>query len=338
MVEMKPFGTLLGQDVPLIVLTDGAVSAELIPYGAAVRSLWVPDREGRPTDVVLGYDSLEAYREMDACFGATIGRCANRIGGARFTIDGKTYHVTANEGENTLHGGAEGFHKKLWQYSCGEDSVTFSLDSPDGDEGFPGALHTEVTYTLKDGTLAIDYRAKSEGPTVVNLTNHSYFNLAGHDGGRVDGHVLTILADAYTPAGSGKVPTGAIAPVEGTPLDLRTPTVLGERLAAPFLAATRGYDHNFVLRQGERWSAELWCPDTGIALDLSTTQPGMQLYTAGSLTERSGKDGATYDCAHAVCLEAQHFPDAINHSNFPSPLLRPGEGYHETIRWHFFVK
>ena len=173
MYEVRPFGTLRGQDVPLIRLTDGAISVELLPYGAAIRSIWVPDQEGRPTDICLGYDTLEEYRDQDACFGGTIGRCANRIGGASFTVDGTEYRLTANEGANTLHGGAEGFHKKLWRYACGENSVTFTLDSPDGEEGFPGNLRAEVTYTLQNSTLTMEYRAKSDRITVVNLTNHA---------------------------------------------------------------------------------------------------------------------------------------------------------------------
>ena len=174
MCEVRPFGTLRGQDVPLIRLTDGDISVELLPYGAAIRALWVPDREGRSTDICLGYDTLEEYRDQDACFGGTIGRCANRIGGASFTVDGTEYRLTANEGANTLHGGGEGFHKKLWRYACGENSVTFTLDSPDGEKGFPGSLRAEVTYTLQNRTLTMEYRAKSDKTTVVNLTNHAY--------------------------------------------------------------------------------------------------------------------------------------------------------------------
>lgn len=337
MYEVKHFGAMNGLDVPVIRLTDGVCAVELIPFGAAIRGLWVPDREGTLTDVCLGYDELESYRTLDACLGGTIGRCANRIGGARFTIDGTEYHVTANEGANCLHGGAEGFHKKLWRFSCKGSSVIFTYDSPDGEEGFPGNLHAEVTYTLENGTLNIDYRAKSDKTTVVNLTNHAYFNLAGHDGGRIDDHVLTVRAERYTPSGSGNIPTGELAAVAGTPLDLRTPTTLGERLNLPALSASRGYDHNYVLDGGTR-AAELWCPRTGIAMEMDTTLEGMQLYTSGWLTERTGKSGAVYGPAHAVCLETQHFPDAVNHASFPSPVLRVGEEYRQTTAYRFFVK
>lgn len=338
MVQIKPFGTLLGQDVPLIVLSDATVSVELIPYGAAVRSILVPDRNGNMTDICLGYETLEEYQQQDACLGGIIGRCANRIGGARFTIDGREYHVTANEGANQLHGGNVGFHKKLWAYTYGDSCVTFTLDSPDGEEGFPGSLHVEVTYSLENSTLSIDYRATADKDTVVNLTNHAYFNLAGQAGGPVTDHVLRVRAESYTPAGSGNVPTGEIVPVAGTPLDLRDGAVLGDRLDAPFLAASRGYDHNFVLDGGKDAAAELYCPRTGIALEMRTTMEGMQLYTAGFLTERPGKAGAVYGPGHAACLETQHFPDAVNHANFPSPVLRAGREYHETTSYRFFTR
>ena len=196
MVSVKPFG-----EVDLITITDGEISAEFIPFGAAVRSIWVPNKNGDSVDVCLGYDSLEQYKELDACFGGTIGRCANRIGGASFEIGGRRFDVTANEGANQLHGGIEGFHKKLWDYKIGENSVTFMLDSPDGDEGFPGNLHVEVTYTVKDNTLFIDYSAVSDKDTVVNLTNHAYFNLGGHNSGSIGNHRLIVRAESYTPAG-----------------------------------------------------------------------------------------------------------------------------------------
>ena len=338
MAQIKPFGHLNGQEVPVLVLTDGVCTAELLPYGAALRALWVPDREGVLRDVCLGYDDLDSYRSMDACLGATIGRCANRIGGARFTIDGTTYHVTANEGKNCLHGGVEAFHRKLWDYTCGENSVTFSYVSPDGEEGFPGTLRVEVTYTLENRTLTIDYRAVSDRDTVANLTNHTYFNLAGQGGGPVVDHVLTIRAEHYTPADGGNVPTGQLAPVAGTPLDFRSPTAMGEGLSHPFLAASRGYDHNYVLAGGGAPAAELWCPASGIGLEMTTTLEGMQLYSAGWLSPRVGKGGAVYGPAHAVCLETQHFPDAVNHESFPSPILRAGEPLREQTAFRFFVR
>ena len=321
-----------------MTLTDGAVPVDLIPLGAAVRAIRVPDRAGNLLDVCLGYDTPAEYRDRDGALGGTLGRCANRIGGARFTLGGETYHVTANEGANTLHGGAEGFHQKLWDWAAGEDDVTFSLDSPDGDEGFPGNLHAEVTYTLRGGVLTLEYRASCDHDTVVNLSNHTYFNLAGHDAGSIAGHRVTLEAGRYTPSGAGNVPTGEIAPVDGTPLDLRRGAMLEERLGDPFLAATRGYDHNFVLDGGELAAAEVCCPATGIALEVRTTLEGMQFYTSGFLTDRPGKGGARYGRASGLCLETQHFPDAVNHPAFPSPVLRAGEEYRQTTSWRFFVK
>lgn len=337
MVTQEIFGRLDGREIPLLTLRDGPVSVELIPLGAAVRAIYVPDRAGRTLDVCLGYDTPAEYRDWNSALGGTLGRCANRIGGARFTVGGTEYRLTANEGANTLHGGAEGFHKKLWRHSVGEDSVAFSLDSPDGDEGFPGNLRAEVTYTLRGGVLTMAYRASCDRDTVVNLSNHTYFNLAGHDVGSIAGHHVTLGAGRYTPSGAGNVPTGEIASVDGTPLDLRQGALLEERLGDSFLAATRGYDHNFVLDGGGP-AAEVYCPATGVALEVRTTLEGMQFYTSGFLTDRPGKGGARYGRASGLCLETQHFPDAVNHPSFPSPVLRAGEEYRQTTSWRFFVK
>lgn len=338
MFQLKPFGELDGREVPLIELSSGKCAVELLPYGAAVRAIRVPDRNGKLTDICLGYDDLEGYRTLDACFGGTIGRCANRIGGARFTIDGREYRVTANEGENCLHGGNEGFHKKMWAFACEENAVTFSYTSPDGEEGFPGALRVEVTYRLIDDQLTIAYQAAAEQSTVVNLTNHAYFNLGGHSSGTVEDHVLTLRASRYTPTDSGNVPLGTLAPVAGTPLDLRTPAAFGNRLHDKAFNGGRGYDHNYVLDGGEGPAAELWCPATGIGLEMTTSMEGMQLYTAGWLTERQGKDGAIYGQSHAVCLETQHFPNAVNCPAFPSPILRRGETLHQWTAFRFFAR
>lgn len=337
MAARTPFGTLEGRPISLVTLSDGAMSVELLPYGAAIRSIRLPDRDGKIVDVCLGYDTADEYARHDACLGGTIGRCANRIGGAEFSIDGVTYPLTANEGKNQLHGGLVGFHKKWWSDTIEGNRAVFTLDSPDGEEGYPGNLHVEVTYTLSGGVLTVDYCARSDRDTVVNLTNHAYFNLAGHDAGRVDDHRLTVRAESYTPAGSDNVPTGVIAPVEGTPLDLRHGAWVGETADEAFFAATRGFDHNLVLTGGGE-AAELWCPRTGIGMALSTTLPGVQVYSAGFLTERSGKGGAVYGQRHAVCLEPQFFPDAVHHKNFPSPILRAGQEYRQTISYRFFTK
>ncbi len=338
MVTKTAFGSCGAGAVTCVLLRDETgAEAEFLTLGAALRALRVPDRDGAPRDVVLGYDTAEAYFRHDGCLGGTIGRCANRIGGASFSLDGQTFLLSANEGPNQLHGGWEGFHKKLWDLaSAGEDTVVFTRTSPHGEEGYPGTLRAEVAYTLRGGVLTAVYRAVSDRDTVVNLTNHAYFNLAGHAAGTVAGHVLTLHADRYTPCGAGNVPTGALSPVDGTPLDLRRGAVLGERLADPFLEGAQGYDHNFVLNGGA--AAELWCPGTGVALELTTSLPGVQLYTAGSLAPRPGKDGASYGPGCAVCLETQHFPDAVHHENFPSPVLRAGQVYRETTSWRFFIK
>ena len=213
----------------------------------------------------------------------------------------------------------------------------FSYTSPDGEEGFPGTVHAEVTYRLTGGELSIEYRARTDRSTVVNLTNHAYFNLGGHDSGRVDGHVLTVRASRYTPTDSANVPTGTLAAVEGTALELRKPTELGRRLRDAAFNGGRGYDHNYALDGGEA-AAELWCPATGIGLTMSTTMEGMQLYTAGWLTERGGKGGAVYGAFHGVCLETQHFPNAVNCPSFPSPLLRAGETLHQRTAFRFFTR
>ena len=339
MIRIREFGQMDGRDVPVITLSNGDAAVELLPFGAAVRALRVRDRAGNWVDVCLGYDTLEEYRDNDGCLGGVVGRCANRTGGARFTLDGKEYRVTANAGENQLHGGAVGFYKKLWDWHCDENSVTFTYVSPDGEEGYPGELTTQVTYTLNGPTLSIAYLAESTAPTPVNLTNHAYFNLAGQDGGMVTDHVLTIHAGQFTPTGPGHVPIGALAPVAGTEKDLRSPTVLTEeRLRRVIPAGGFGYDFNYDIRGVEGPAAELYCPRTGIAMEMTTTLEGTQLYTAGHLSNRPGKGGAVYDIAHAVCLETQHFPDAVNHANFPSPILRAGQEFHETTSYRFFVK
>lgn len=337
MVTKTTFGVLDGQEVAMLTLSDGTVSVEVLSFGATVHAIRVPDKYGSVVDICLGYETPQEYRDYNASMGGTMGRCANRIGGARFLLNGQEHHVTVNEGANCLHGGKIGFHKKHWNYTYDDISVTLTLDSPDGEEGFPGNVHVETTYTLKDGTLTIAYCGVTDQDTVVNLTNHAYFNLAGHAAGPVADHVVRVRASRYTPAGDGNVPTGEIAAVDGTLLDLRGGVELGERLNDPVLAKSRGYDHNFVLDSGDAPAAEVYCPRTGIAMEMRTTLEGMQLYTAGFLTERTGKDGTVYSAHHGLCMEPQHFPDAINHPEFPSPILRAGEAYRESISFRFLT-
>jgi len=331
MVEKLPFG-----GSPLYRLTDGAFSAEVIPCGASVRSLKVPGRDGRPVDVVLGYDDPEAYLSQDGCLGASVGRYANRISGASFTLNGKTYPLCANEGRNTLHGGRAGFHKRMWELCPeGEDTVLCVITSPDGDEGFPGGLRVEVRYTLRDGAFSIRYTAVSDADTVLNLTNHTYFNLGG--AGTVRDHLIEVKADRYAPADAENIPTGELRDVAGTAWDLRAPVCLGERLDHPDLAASRGFDQNLVLT-GAAPAARVECPRTGICMEMDTDREGVQLYTAGWLTQRPGKAGAVYGPCSGLCLETQHFPNAVNEPAFPSPILRAGETFRSTTTFRFSVK
>jgi len=329
MVEKLPFGSSF-----LYRITDGAWSADVIPYGASVRSLKVPGRDGKPVDVVLGYDTPEEYSSQGGCLGAAVGRYANRIGGAKFTLNGKEYPLYANEGKNTLHGGKVGFHKRMWELSAeGEDTVLCVITSPDGDEGFPGNFRMEVRYTLKAGAFSVRYTATSDADTVLNLTNHTYFNLGGQGSGPVDGHLITLHASRYTPIDGEKIPTGELRDVAGTGWDLRSPTLLGERFAHPDLAPTGGFDHNFVLDGPE--GGTVFCPETGIRMDFTTDQPGVQLYTAGGLSPRKGKEGAAYAPRHGLCLETQNFPDAVNKPNFPSAVLKAGETFRSETVYRF---
>lgn len=333
MVEKLDFATGF-----LYRITNGPCRVEIVPWGASVRSLTVPDRAGRPVDVALGYDAPEDYRDRDAALGAVVGRYANRISGASFTLNGKKYPLFANEGPNTLHGGKLGFHRRLWDLEpLGDNSVRCAIDSPDGDEGFPGAVHVEVTYTLSHGALTIEYLARSDADTVLNLTNHTYFNLAGHDGGTVEDHIVTLAASRFTPADAGNIPTGELRPVAGTPWDLREETRLGDRLGCPELEPTRGYDQNFVLDAGVGPAGRVSCPRTGVTMELFTDREGVQLYTAGWLDGRRGKGGTGYGPSAGLCLETQHFPDAVNKLHFPSPILRAGETFRSRTTYRFTV-
>lgn len=319
-----------------IIIRQGLYEAHILPYGATLQSLLVPDRNGVQRDVVLGYESLAEYQQNDGYLGATVGRCANRITGAQFALDGTVYPLAANEGENQLHSGPHGLHQKVWAWEQrAENSVTLRAVSPDGEDGYPGTLEVAVTYTLSDGALEIDYKAESDYDTVCNLTNHAYFNLAGQGSGSVAGHLLRVNADHYTPCGAGTIPTGEVRAVDGTALDLRQATVLGDRLGAAELAEYGGYDHNFCLNSAN--AARLYCPESGICMDTETTLPGLQVYTAGFLTERQGKDGAVYSKHHGVCLETQFWPDAMHHQHFPSPVLRAGEIYRHRTVYRFAV-
>lgn len=315
-------------------ITQGETYVDIVPLGASIRSIAVPDREGILRDVCLGYEGVMDYAAQGGCLGSVVGRYANRIAGAKFTLNGQSYALLANEGPNTLHGGGYGWHKRWWALEPkGEAGVVCRLDSPDGDEGFPGHLWVEVTYTWRDSALSIDYAARCDADTVLNLTNHAYFNLAGQDSGEVGDHLLALRAARFTPVGADKIVTGELREVEGTAWDLRSPTALKDRWDHPDLGG--GFDHNYCLDPGPGPAATLTCPRTGIVMDMTTDQPGCQLYTAGGLGPRPGKAGALYGPRHGVCLETQNYPNAVNIPAFPSPVLKAGETWKSRTVYRF---
>lgn len=324
---------------------DDRYVCRIITYGGAVRALTMPDRDGEPVDVVLGFDTLEDYMAQDKYLGALVGRYANRIGGARFTLGGTEYPLAKNDGENSLHGGAVGFDKQVWTVEeFGGSSLTLSLVSPDMQEGYPGTLSVRVTYTLSDGGLAIDYRARCDRDTVFNPTNHTYFNLSGHSSGPVTGQYIRLKASRYTPTVPGSIPTGEVAPVDGTPMDLRHAQPIGANIDDPFeqLALAGGYDHNWAIDgagQGAiRTAAAAWSPDTGIGMNVLTSLPGVQFYAGNYLDGcPAGKGGAPYAKRWGFCLETQFYPDSPNQPGFPSCVLRAGEDHHSTTIYSFLT-
>ncbi len=332
MVQRTPFDREY-----LYRLVDGRTSVDIVPWGGSIRAIRVPDRAGRLVDVCLGYDTPEEYRTMGGALGALVGPYANRISTAAFTLGGKTCRLVANEGENTLHSGPAGFHHGIWKLSmAGENSLLCVMEAADGEGGFPGSRRVEVTYPLADGALTIDYKATSDADTVFNLTNHAYFNLAGAGEGSVEDHIITMAAEAFTPAEPDNVPTGELRPVAGTPWDLRRPTRLGDVLKAPELVPTGGFDQNFVLdpaRSGP--AAVVTCPRTGITMTVETDMEGVQLYSAGTMSQRTGKGGKTYLPIGGLCLETQHFPDAVNKPAFPSPVVKAGETFRSRTVYRF---
>jgi aldose 1-epimerase len=333
MIASEHLGSLPdGRAVPVFTLTGlGGAEVRVAAYGATVLSIRVPDRGGALGDVVLGYDGLDGYLR-DRCFmGAVVGRYGNRIRGGRFTLDGHEVVLETNDGPNHLHGGHDGFHRRLWAAEpVGDGAVRLGLVSADGDGGYPGRLEASVTYTLTPrNELVVDYAATTDRATVVNLTQHSYFNLAG--AGTVLDHQLTIDADRYTPVDETLIPTGALDAVEGTPFDFRHPRAVGERIASahPQLGVARGYDHNFVRpAEGLGRVARLFEPRSGRAMDVLTTEPGVHFYSGNFLGgEPRGKGGRPYAPHDALCLETQHFPDSPNRPEFPSTVVRPGDPY-----------
>lgn len=344
-ITSEPWGqTPTGGEVLLFTLRNtNGMEARIMNYGGILVSLMAPGKDGKMADVVLGFDSLAPYLEKNPFFGCITGRYANRIGGAAFTLDGTEFNVTANSGVNHIHGGKRGFDKQLWQATPHSlaDGVALELryTSPAGEEGFPGTLDCTVTYTLNNqNELVLDYKATTDAPTVVNLTNHSYFNLGGEGSGSILDHELKVNATSFTPTDDKLITTGEIAPTAGTPLDFTTPHRIGERIDADYepLIQGQGYDHNFVVPgTGMRSAATVHDPATGRTMEVLTTEPGIQLYTANHLKGVAGKGGHIYESRHALCLETQHYPDSPNKPAFPSATLRPGQTYHTTTVLRF---
>ncbi len=341
-ITKQPFGhTADGTAVDIYTLSDDKLEARITNYGGIIVSLRTPDRNGKLDDVVLGYDSLDKYIAKTAYFGAIIGRYANRIAHGSFPLDGKTYTLPKNDGENTLHGGIIGFDKVVWKAHEIKNGIELTYVSKDGDQGFPGTLTTTVRYTLDGNDLRIEYSATTDKDTVLNLTNHSYFNLAGQAKRDVLDHVVKINASKITPVDATLIPTGELKSVEGTPFDFRTPHAIGERIDSndEQLRFGMGYDENFVLDHPEDQlfeAAEVYEPTTGRILKVSTTQPAVQFYTGnhldGSIT---GKDGRVYKPRFAFCLETEHYPDSPNHANFPTTELKPGQKFHSVTVYKF---
>jgi len=352
-VTQSPFATTAdGQPVTLFTLRNAhGVEARVIDYGGIILSLRTPDRSGRMADIVLGYDSLQDYVKASPYFGAIIGRYGNRIGAGRFTLDGQTYTLATNNGPNHLHGGLKGFDKVVWAAQPFSDrrgvGIVFRYTSPNGEEGYPGTLQSTVTYTLTDDNeLVFDYSAATDRATPVNLTQHSYFNLAGDGAGDILGHIVTINADRFTPVDSTLITTGELRSVAGTPFDFRTPTAIGARINDnnEQLRFGRGYDHNFVLNKNGKendltLAARVYEPGTGRVMEIYTTEPGLQFYSGNFLDGSNiGKQGVVYKHRYGFAMETQHFPDSPNKPNFPSTILRPAEQYHSRTVYKFSVQ
>jgi aldose 1-epimerase len=344
-IKKEPFGKMTnGTPIDLYTLTNtSGLQAKITTYGGAVVSLLVPDRDGKLDDVVLGFETLEEYVEKSPFFGCITGRYANRIAKGKFTLNGAAYTLAQNDGPNHLHGGVKGFDKVVWSaQEKSDDGLELTYLSKDGEEGYPGNLSVEVTYTLtNDDELRIDYLATSDEDTVINLTNHTYFNLADGGAGDILGHELMINADRFTPVDGTQIPTGELRSVAATPMDFRRMTAIGARIGQDDeqLRLGLGYDHNWVLNRSDgalALAAKVQEPTSGRVMQVYTTEPGIQFYSGnfldGSIT---GKGGKVYGKRHGLCLETQHFPDSPNQPNFPSTVLKPGETYQTTTIYRF---
>lgn len=344
-MEKELFGTTKdGEKIYRYWLTNSkGMKAGVINYGAILVNLLVPDKDGNRDDVVLGYDSLEPYFENGCFFGAVIGPNANRIGGAVFTLEGKEYHLDVNDGENNLHSHKKlGYHKRVFDVTQGENSVIFSIEDADGSMGFPGNKKVQVTYTVtEDNELKLQYEVSSDKDTIINMTNHTYFNLAGQDKGKIYDHVLELRASAYTPTVPGSIPTGEIAEVAGTPFDFLKGKRIGEEIDADDeqLKMAGGYDHNWVLENadsGLREFAVVTEPVSGRCMKAYTDLPGVQFYAGNFITEQTGKSGAKYGPRCGFCLETQYFPDTANKPAFPSAVFGPEKKYKSTTVYKFY--
>jgi aldose 1-epimerase len=352
LVVRAPFGAMPdGVKIEEYTLTNSSgMAIRTIPYGAIITSIVVPDRDGQSADVVLGHSTLEKYLTASRYFGAVVGRFGNRIAKGRFTLDGREFSLAVNNGPNHLHGGVKGFDKVIWQAATfsgpSSSGVTYRYISPDGDEGYPGRVDATVSYTITDRfELVVEYTATSDKPTPINLTQHTYFNLAGEGTRDVLDHVVAINADRYTPVDDTKIPTGELAPVAGTPFDFRKPVRIGGRIDErhPQLVIGAGYDHNYVLNRtgdnGLLHAARVYEPTSGRILDVATSEPGLQFNTANGLDGTIvGKSGKPYRARDGFCLETQHFPDSPNQASFPSTILRPGQVYRSRTVYRFGIQ
>jgi aldose 1-epimerase len=339
-IKKRLFGVLSnGQKVSLYTVSNNRMSFSVTNYGCNITSIQVPSASGKIDDVVLGYSTLEGYTRNSCFFGCIVGRFANRISNASFDLSGATWKLTPNDNGNCLHGGKPGYHKIVWKAESfvtpGEAGVVFKRRSPAGEQGFPGSLDLKVSISLTaENDIRIRYSAKTDAPTPVNLTNHTYFNLAGHDAGSILDHQVQLFADRYVPVDEHAIPSGEIRDVAGTPFDFRTPKAIGKDIAG----VPGGYDHNWEINQaGDNPDlvAGVYDPASGRALTVYSTQPGVQFYTGNFLNGEIGKDGVAYGKQQGFCLETQHFPDSPNRSEFPNSVLVPGDHYRQETIWHF---
>lgn len=343
-VESKNFGKSNdGRDIVLYTMkNEKGMTASVMNLGAVLVELKVPDRNGGAEDVVLGFDSGEKYYSNPSFFGAVIGPNANRIGGASFALDGVEYRLAVNDNGNNLHSDfTEGYHARLWEAELLKDGVTFSLQDADGNMGFPGNKRLQVTYRLdEENGLTLHYHGSSDKRTVLNPTNHSYFNLEGHAAGRIEGHTLWLKSDSYTPVAAGAIPTGEIAPVKGTPMDFTEEKAVGQDINADTeqLRLTGGYDHNWVVAGADgslQHIATVKAPESGRVMKVYTTLPGVQFYAGNFIDEQTGKGGAIYNKRHGLCLETQYYPDTVHHENFPSCVFGEGKDYDSVTVYRF---